>query len=72
MVEALGDEFEFRIVTADRDKFDVSSYPGIDIGKWNRVGKAWVYYTPEKEAKFLKWKDLIAHTRHDVVYFNSF
>jgi len=71
MVDALGDEFEFRIVTGDRDLFDMEPYAGIDIGSWNRVGKAWVYYIPEKKASYWKWKSLINCTPHDVIYFNS-
>lgn len=45
-VEALGDEFEFRIVTSDRDLGATASYPGIQPGKWTRVGKALVLYLP--------------------------
>ena len=37
MVERLGDEFEFWIVTSDRDIGDTSGYSGVNKNKWNNV-----------------------------------
>lgn len=39
-VDSLGDEFQFKIVTTDRDSGDEKPYPGIRIDGWNSVGKA--------------------------------
>lgn len=71
MVEALGDEFEFRIVTTDRDLLDIETYPGININMWNRVGKAWVYYMPSVQGTLPGWVRLISKTSHDIIYLNS-
>jgi hypothetical protein len=38
MVDRIGDEFQFKIVTADRDFKDYAAYPGVTIDHWNRVG----------------------------------
>ena len=71
LVEALGDEFEFRIVTSDRDFLDVAPYYGITSDAWMSVHKAWVYYvSPERHGLFTLAR-LIRETPHDVLYLNS-
>ena len=72
MVERLGDDFEFRIVCADRDFLDVTPYPGIAANTWCRVGKAWVYYASPVGCGILEWVRLMRRTPHDLVYLNSF
>ncbi|MGD9213064.1 MAG: glycosyltransferase [Desulfobacteraceae bacterium] len=71
MVEQLGDEFEFLIVTSDRDTLDKKPYPNVVGDKWHRLGKAWVYYTSKRNQGFSTWKRLIKETRHDILYLNS-
>ena len=44
LVEHLGDEFSFRILTSDRDYGDERAFPGIEADRWRRVGKADVLY----------------------------
>lgn len=71
IVEALGDEYHFRIVTRDRDFTDRMAYKEIEVDRWQSVGKAEVLYaTPEK----INWKGLLQilrTTEHDVLYLNS-
>lgn len=71
MVEALGDEFEFRIVTSDRDFLDVAPYPGITSDAWMSVRKAWVYYISPGRRRLFAWVRLMRETPHDVLYLNS-
>ena len=71
IVNALSDEFEFRIVTYDHDILDSSPYTGIKAGSWNRVGKAWVYYVPRNRARLRDWIKLINETPHSALYLNS-
>jgi hypothetical protein len=71
MVEALGDEFEFRIVTSDRDSLDVAPYYGITSDAWMCVHKAWVYYVSPERRRLFAWARLIRETPHDVLYLNS-
>lgn len=71
MVEALGDEFEFRIVTSDRDFLDVAPYPGITSDAWISVGKAWVFYVSPERRSLLTFARLIRETPHDALYLNS-
>jgi len=44
LVDRLGDEYEFRILTTDRDHGDTQAYPEIRADGWNQVGAAKVYY----------------------------
>ena len=46
-VDWLGDEFEFQIVTADRDIGDKCPYPGIRRDDWQMVGKGQVRYVSD-------------------------
>ena len=48
LVDYLGDEYNFKILTCDRDHGDTESYPNIKVNAWNTVGKAQVYYVPPK------------------------
>ncbi len=45
MVELLGDEFNFHIVTSNHDLLDQSPYTGVVCDCWVPVGKARVWYT---------------------------
>ncbi len=71
MVEHLGDEFEFRIVTSDRDACDSSPYPGIRQDDWNSLGKAHVYYASPRSRSLRALTSLIRQTPHDAIYLNS-
>jgi len=72
LVDALSEEYEFRIVTRDRDVGSDAPYESVDIGTWNRVGPAHVFYAPDRELSFRDIEDLLANMPHDVLYLNSF
>ena len=48
LTDYLGSEYNFKILTCDRDHGDIEPYPNIKVNDWNRVGKADVYYVPPK------------------------
>lgn len=58
LVDYLGDEYNFRILTLDRDAGDNAKYPNILVNEWNQVGKAKVYYVSPKGFKFSVIKKL--------------
>ncbi|NOQ45986.1 MAG: glycosyltransferase [Desulfobulbaceae bacterium] len=72
LVDRLGDEFQFKIVTADRDSGDKKSYRNIKVADWNRVGKAMVFYMPLKKRSLRDFKRFLCSTEYDVLYLNSF
>jgi glycosyltransferase involved in cell wall biosynthesis len=72
MVDRLGDEFQFKIVTADRDFDDTKPYPRVNIDGWNRVDKADVFYMSPKERSFRGFKKILCSAEYDAIYLNSF
>lgn len=72
LVEHLGDEFQFRIITSDRDANDAAPYPSVTQDTWTRVGKARVFYSSPRSRTFKGWQALISNTSYDVLYLNSF
>ena len=72
LVDRLGEEFRFRIITSDRDMLDRGPYGGVMVDAWNRVGNADVYYASPAALAFQRLSKLITDTPHDVLYLNSF
>jgi len=72
MVSMLSDEFDFRIVTSDRDWTDTQPYQQVIINGWNQIGKAKVYYVSPHNQTLWFWTRLLRETPHDVLYLNSF
>jgi glycosyltransferase involved in cell wall biosynthesis len=72
LVEQLGDEFAFRIITSDRDKGARFRYPGIVSDSWVGVGKASVLYVSPKKVTLKFLVTLLREVRHSGVYLNSF
>jgi glycosyltransferase involved in cell wall biosynthesis len=72
MVEALGDEFDFCIVTSDRDATDTVPYPDIEDNAWRKVGKARVLYLSPERKRLLHVAQILRETPYDVLYLNSF
>lgn len=66
LTDYLGDEYEFRILTSDRDHGDKEPYPNIKVNGWNTVGKAKIFYVPPDGFTFKVIKELAADV--DVVY----
>jgi glycosyltransferase involved in cell wall biosynthesis len=70
LVDALGDEFDFKIITSDRDLGDRHAYPNVRPGCWTRLGKASVLYLSPRNPFSTIWHTL--KTPHDVLYAKSF
>lgn len=72
LAERLGEEFDFRIVTTDRDKGDTQRYPVAIPGEWVQIGKARARYLETSRISLLSLRQLINETPHDLIYLNSF
>jgi glycosyltransferase involved in cell wall biosynthesis len=72
MVSHLGSNFDFWIITSDRDLGDDSPYPNITLDKWQNVGKAKVFYAERSTYSFAKQIQLVHDCAPDFLYFNSF
>jgi glycosyltransferase involved in cell wall biosynthesis len=71
MVEALGMDFKFYIVSLDRDLGDVSPYSSVKPDSWQNVGNAKVFYSSPKNLFFNIFK-IIRNFEGDVIHLNSF
>jgi glycosyltransferase involved in cell wall biosynthesis len=71
-VDHLSDEFDFLIVTQDRDLKESTPYPDIIVKQWQLVGGAMVYYLPPQSCTIKGLANLVAETPHDILYLNSF
>jgi glycosyltransferase involved in cell wall biosynthesis len=71
LVATLGDEFEFRLITRDRDWLSDVRYPGITPGAWESVGPAKVMYLAPENVNPATLRRVISETPHDVLYLNS-
>lgn len=71
IVDALGKEYKFYIVTSDRDSGDVTPYDGIITDRWIVNGDAMVYYSSPSKWNLKSCKKLLIETPHDIIYFNS-
>lgn len=71
MVQCLGDEFDFRIYTSDRDVSDYESYQEVSLEQWNTVGKANVYYLSGRKLNFGDWRSILSDNPRSVLYLNS-
>ncbi|MDA8631250.1 glycosyltransferase family 4 protein [Litoricolaceae bacterium] len=71
-VDHLGDEFDIRIVTWDRDFGDTKPYSAITLDGWNQLGKSQVFYASERTLTLRGIGRLLRDTPHDLLYLNSF
>ena len=71
-VDYLCSEFEFKIVTRDRDVGDDKPWPDIKSNQWQQVGNTKVYYLPPQSRTLKDILNLIVDTPHHVLYLNSF
>ena len=71
LVAELGDEFDFRVVTRDRDRDDSEPYPGVALDSWVTVGKAGVFYGTPTTLSPRRLNRIIAEAKPQLVYLNS-
>lgn len=71
IVEQLGDDYRFRIITSDRDFGAAAPYPDVVRGEWTTFGKADVLYLNPADCFVHQLRDVIRATPHDIRYYNS-
>ena len=72
LVDRIGDEFVFYIVTMNRDLGSVEPYASVATDAWNTVGKAQVFYASSKGSSFRSLINIMRGTPHDILYLNGF
>lgn len=72
MVESLANQFDFYILTADRDFKSQIPYENIRVNEWNQVGSAKVFYMSPNMQTFKGFKKILNETEFDLLYLNGF
>ncbi|MGU8132232.1 glycosyltransferase family 4 protein [Clostridium perfringens] len=68
LVDFLGNEYNFYIITCDRDHDDLEPYKNININTWNKVDNANVYYVKPGGFKYSIIMNIIKSNNIDIVY----
>ena len=71
LVTRLSDEFEFHIITGDRDLGDDSPYGETNFDVWQKIGEANVIYLSKKNQNLKRFKSLMKEIDPDTIYLNS-
>ena len=71
LIEAIGDRFEFYVVTSNRDFLKTEPYSETVPG-WNLVGRANVFYIEPSKLNIRKISEIIKQVRPNLIYTNSF
>ena len=72
LVDCLSDQFDFWILTRDRDATDTVAYSDVKINTWNQLGKARVYYASPDFLSRSNILQLIRNVKPNIYYLNSF
>ena len=72
LVHLLGDEYNFKIIAADRDLGVNNTYPGVVANVWSKVDKADVYYASPGSLGLAALSRILRHTHYDIIYLNGF
>jgi len=71
LVEALHGEYEFSIVTTDRDLGDKEAYEEIEVNEWVEYEHCKVWYASPERQTYRHIRNLIFDTAFDVLYVQS-
>jgi glycosyltransferase involved in cell wall biosynthesis len=72
LVECLRDQYDFKIVTCDRDLGDKQPFRNSALDHWANVGNVQVHYTPTGVRALVAIARVLRKTPHDILYLNSF
>jgi len=70
IVNWLGEEFDFKILTKDHDLNSNTPYPNLTSGQWYNVGKAQVRYLSQQEQQFPNLLRIFSQIDYDILYLN--
>lgn len=72
IVDRFSNDFEFKIITKDRDLGDSTCFKNILIDEWLSNPKVMLYYVSPDKLKFFSFLSIIKKTEFDILYLNSF
>ena len=72
LIQNLHDEFDFYVLTSDRDLKDKEPYKNVKINEWNKLYNANVYYLSPDKQNFKGIKEIINSIDFDAMYLNNY
>ena len=72
IVDRFSNDFEFKIITKDRDLGDSTCFKNILIDEWLSNPKVMLYYVSPDKLKLFSFFSIIKKTEFDILYLNSF
>jgi len=72
LTDHLGSDFEFYIITRDRDLGDKNPFAGVVKNRWTKVNNANVLYLDSNKLSLSALRDASKSIDFDVIYLNSF
>jgi len=72
ITEYLETDYNFKIITSDRDLGDDKPYDSIMIDEWIQFENVEIYYASPKSLRFFALVELINNSKYDLLYINSF
>lgn len=70
-IHAMQDEFDFRVITRDRDLGDLRPYPNIRTGSWTEKSDVPVRYLSPAEQNLQTISGILSSTEYDLIHLNS-
>lgn len=70
-IEAFHSEYDFSIVTTDRDLGDTEAYPGIEPNEWIQQETHRVYYASPEHRSYRHIRNHIFNNTYDILYVQS-
>ena len=70
MINSLSDDFDFKIITSDRDAGDSHAFKNVPINKWTAYKNVTIFYYKQSN-NFLYLLKIINNVKHDAIYLNS-
>lgn len=72
LIEHLNINFDFDVLTSDRDLGDLIPYEGVFPGKWCEVGGFSVFYSQTGRRGYNEIFNILCNKKYDLIYLNSF
>jgi glycosyltransferase involved in cell wall biosynthesis len=72
LVQLLGEEVDFWVITRDRDEGSEAAYPNVRPGEWTRLGKSHVRYLSPDELNCRRLTKAVTDVQPHALYLNSF
>lgn len=71
LIDALHEEYDFSIVTTDRDLGDAEPYPGIETIEWIQRERYRIWYASPEHRSYRHMRNRIFQTEYDILYVQS-